>query len=144
MAKVDRNVVEQEVSEMFEKHKTCQDVVEALLVEMGWDSNTILAAQKERERKQQAEEAKEAKQEAKKKKKESPSPQALIQQLAEEQKAEQVEDEKSPLLSYAGEEEEVETEEESESPDEESVTDAEVEDELADDEVLAEYEEIER
>jgi hypothetical protein len=36
----------------------------------------------------------------------------LIQELAEEQKAEQVEDEKSPVRSDAGEEEEVETEDE--------------------------------
>ena len=61
MAKVDRNIVEQEVSEMFKKHKTCQGVVEALLVEMGWDSNTILAAQEARQKKQQVEEEKEAK-----------------------------------------------------------------------------------
>ena len=92
MTKVDRNIVEQEVSHMFDEHKTVQGVVEALLIEIGWDANTIRAAQEARQKKQQIEEEREAKRDAKKKKKDSP--QAQIQQLAEEQKAEQIEDEK--------------------------------------------------
>ena len=84
MNEVDRKIVEQEVSQMFDEHKTFQGVVEALLIETGWDANTIRAAQEARQRKQQLEDEKEAKREAKKKNKKSP--QALIQQLAEEQK----------------------------------------------------------
>jgi hypothetical protein len=121
MNKVDRKIVEQEVNEMFKEHKTVQGVVEALLIETGWDANTIRAAQEGRQKKQQIEEEKEAKREAKKKKKESP--QALIRQLAKEQKAEQIEDEK---LVVAVEEPE---------------TEAEVEGERTVEEVLAEYEE---
>ena len=124
MNKVDRNIVEQEVAQMLDEHKTIQGVVEALLVETGWDANTIRAAQEARQKKQQIEKEKEAKREAKKQKKKSP--QALIQQLAKEQKAEQVEDEKSrsgsrrtlPLV-IAADEKEVVSDEESETETEE-------------------------
>jgi hypothetical protein len=123
MTKVDRDIVEREVSHMFDEHKTVQGVIEALLIETGWDANTIRAAQEARQKKQQVEKAEVAKREAKKKKK--GSPQALLQQLAKEQKAEQVEDEK---LVVAVEEPE---------------TEAEAEDERTAEEVPAEYEEIE-
>jgi hypothetical protein len=92
MTKVDRSVVEQEVSQMFDEHKTTQGVIEALLIEVGWDATTIRRAQEARAKKQQIEKEREEKREAKKNKKES---QALIQQLAKGQKAEQVEDKKS-------------------------------------------------
>jgi len=118
---IDRTIVEHEVSQMFEEHETFEGVIEALLLETGWDANTIRAAQEGRQKKQQIEEEKEAKREAKKKKKESP--QALIRQLAKEQKAEQIEDEK---LVVAVEEPE---------------TEAEVEDERTAEEVLAEFKE---
>jgi len=123
---IDREIVEQEVSQMFDEHKTFQGVIEALLVETGWDATAIRAAEEARQKKQQIEKEKEAKQETKKQKKKSP--QALIQQLAKEQKAERAEDEKSrsgsrrtlPLVIAV--EKEVESDEESE-------TEAEVEDE---------------
>jgi len=93
MTKIARDIVEQEVSQMFDEHKTFQGVIEALLIETGWDATAIRAAEEARQKKQQIEKETEAKRETKKQKKKSP--QALIQQLAKEQKAEQVEDQKS-------------------------------------------------
>jgi hypothetical protein len=58
MNEVDRKIVEQEVSQMFDEHKTFQGVVEALLIEIGWDANTIRAAHEARQKKQQIEEEK--------------------------------------------------------------------------------------
>jgi hypothetical protein len=125
MIRVEREVVEQEVAAMFKEHKTLQGVVESLLLEIGWDSRTILAAQKARQKKQEKEAKRQAEREVKReaKKKNKESPKAQIQHLAEQQKAEQVEDEKSLAPADAGEEvEEVETEEEPESSDEEVET----------------------
>ena len=50
MSKVDRNIVEAEVQQMFDAYETTQGVVEALLIEMGWDGETIRAAQEVRKR----------------------------------------------------------------------------------------------
>jgi hypothetical protein len=138
MTKVDRNIVEREVSQMFDEHKTTQSVIDALLIEIGWDATTIRGAQEARAKKQRIEKEREEKREAKKKKKESP--QALIQQLAAEQKAEQVQDKKStngsrrtlPLVIAVKEvlsDDETETEKE----------EIEESDERTDEEVLAEY-----
>ena len=93
MNKVDRSVVEQEVSQMFDEHKTFQDVIEALLIEAGWDASAIRANQEARQKKQEAISEQEEKKKKKKEKREAP--QKLIQRLAEEQKAEQAEDQKS-------------------------------------------------
>jgi hypothetical protein len=113
VTKVDRNIVEHEVSQMFEEHETVERVIWALLLETGWGTDTIRARLKVEDEK--AEEAKrEAKREEKKKRKESS--QALIQRLAEEQKAEQVQDNKSSVSGTAADDddgEEVEEVEES-------------------------------
>jgi hypothetical protein len=87
MAKVDRKIVEAEVEQMFEAHKTVQDVVEALLIEIGWDAKTIHAAQEVRK----VEEERKVRREANKKE----APQVTVQRLAQEQEAERVEDEKN-------------------------------------------------
>jgi hypothetical protein len=95
MIRVERRVVEQEVAEMFEAHETLQNVVEALLLEIGWDARTICAAQEARQKKQEKEEKREAEREAKREsKREAKREVALIRQLAKEQKSEQAEDEK--------------------------------------------------
>jgi ribosome assembly protein YihI (activator of Der GTPase) len=139
MAKVDRKIVEQEVNEMFDEHKTFQDLIGALLIETGYDASTIRANQEARQKKQEAISEQEEKKKEKKEKKKAT--QKSIQRLADEQKAEQVEDEKSrsgsrrtlPLV-IAVDEKEVVSDEEPET---------EVEAEVEDDEVLPECEEIE-
>jgi ribosome assembly protein YihI (activator of Der GTPase) len=139
MNEVDRQIVEQEVNEMFREHKTTQGVVEALLVEIGWDSNAIRANQEARQKKQEVVAERQEKKKKKKEKKEAP--QKLIQRLAQEQKAEQVEDQKSrsgsrrtlPFVIAVDEKEAV--------SDEEPEIEAEVEDERNTDEILAEFKE---
>lgn len=79
MAKVDCKIVEQEVNEMFEEHKTTQGVVEALLIETGWDA-TRSAPLRKRQKKQEA-----ISEQEEKKKEKKEAPQKLIQRLAQEQ-----------------------------------------------------------
>ena len=69
MNKVDRKIVEHELSQMFDEHKTVQGVIEALLIETGWDANTIRANQEARQKKQEAISEQEEKNKKKKEKK---------------------------------------------------------------------------